>query len=343
MKLKTPLTFSALVAALAFAIVLAAGIGAVAVPPLTFLRMILYGIGVHSVGLPAPIDVTIIVMLRLPRIAAALLVGSALAMCGAVMQGLFRNPMASPEVLGISAGGSLGAVIAITSGLGSASLFSLPLLTVVGALFAAAVIYWIASLKGATSLLFVVLAGMAVSSLLGGITSALLFFSREQEVSRFLFWTMGGLDGRTWRHVLLAAPVLIPGMAGLALFSRELNVFSLGEQSAASLGMSVENTKRALLALSAVVTGTAIAVSGPVGFIGLLIPHFFRLILGPDHRTLLPASALGGGLFLIASDLVGRAIAPPFEIRVGIITAILGSPYLLFLVVRSQKRRAAPQ
>lgn len=316
----------------------AAGFGAVPVPPSSFLRLLLHSIGLHSVALPDPRDVTIILFLRLPRVIAAILVGSSLAVCGVVMQGLFRNPMASPEILGISAGGSLGAVIGITTGLASLSLLAMPLLTIVGALVSATLIYLLSTTRGSTSLLFIVIAGMAISSLFNGLTSALLLFSKQYEVSQYIFWTMGGLDGRNWQHILFSAPVLVPGMIVLSLFSRELNLFTLGEEGAFSLGVRVERTKRLMLLLASVVTGMAIAASGPIGFVGLLIPHLFRFIVGADHRTLIPASALGGALFLVLCDLLGRAIAPPFEIRVGIITAILGSPYLLSLIVRTQRR-----
>jgi len=313
-------------------------IGAVRVSPLSFPRYLLHQLGFRSVTLPDQQDTTIILFLRLPRVLAAMLVGAALAVCGVAMQGLFRNPMASPEILGISAGGSLGAVAAITSGFASLSLVGLPLLTVVGALLSSAIVYFLSTSRGTTSLLFIIIAGMAISSLLNGLTSALLLISREYQVSQFLFWTMGGLDGRTWQHILFAAPVLIPGIVVLGLFSRELNLFTLGEESASSLGMRVERTKRLLLALSAVITGMAISVAGPIGFVGLLVPHFFRFLVGADHRTLIPASALGGALFLTVCDLLGRSIAPPLEVRVGIITAILGSPYLLSLIVRIQRR-----
>jgi iron complex transport system permease protein len=323
-----------LVAALGVAV----GIGAVRVAPLSFFKYLLHQIGFRSIALPDQQDITIILFLRLPRVLAAMLVGAALAACGVVMQGLFRNPMASPEILGISAGGSLGAVIAITSGFASLSLFGLPLLTVVGALLSSALVYFLSTSRGSTSLLFIIIAGMAISSLLNGLTSALLLISREYQVSQFLFWTMGGLDGRSWQHVYFAAPILIPGIIVLGLFSRELNLFTLGEESAHSLGMRVEGTKRLLLALSAVMTGMAISVAGPIGFVGLLVPHFFRFLIGADHRSLIPASALGGALFLAVCDLLGRSIAPPLEVRVGIITAILGSPYLLSLIVRIQRR-----
>jgi len=319
-------------------IVLSVGIGAVRVPAASVLRLLLHGIGFHSVELPPEIQLNIILYIRLPRILAAVLVGAALAMGGVAMQGLFRNPMASPDILGVSTGASLGAVIAVTTGLFALNLFFLPLLAAAGALIASSLIYLISSYKGKTSLLFVVLAGLAISSLFNGMVSAILLFSQQHEVSQFIFWTMGGLEGRMWRHVLVPMPILLAGMGTLFLFTRELNLFALGEENAHSLGMHVERTKRAILTVTAIVTGMAISISGPVGFVGLLIPHLFRLLIGPDHRLLLPVSAAGGALFLLGSDLLGRILIPPFEIRVGIITALLGSPYFLYLIIRYQRK-----
>ena len=339
MKKKKAIIFAVLVVGLIAAVVAAMGAGAVRVAPDSLLRLLLRSLGIHAVAAPPEQDVTILLFLRLPRILVALLAGSSLAVCGVVMQGLFRNPMASPEILGISSGSSLGAVVAITTGLSSVSLLVLPGFTMIGALMAAAVIYLLSTSRGTTSLLFIVIAGMAISSLFNGLTSGLLMLSREYEVSQFVFWTMGGLDGRNWQHIAVSAPVLIPGILVLSGFSRELNLFTLGEESALSLGMRVERTKRLLLALTAVITGVSISVCGPIGFVGLLIPHLFRFLVGADHRALLPASALGGALFLVLCDLLGRSLFPPLEIRVGIITAIIGSPYLLSLIVRIQRRR----
>jgi iron complex transport system permease protein len=318
-KRRRTLVLVLLVVGLAAAVLLGVGAGTVRIPPASLLRLAAYHLGFHRVGLPPQQEVTILLAIRLPRVLAALLVGSALAAGGVVMQGLFRNPMASPDILGVSTGGSLGAVTAIATGLAAASPLFLPALAVVGALVAAFLIYAISSYRGKTSLLFVVL------------------FARQYEVSQFIFWTMGGFDGRTWRQVLMALPVLVPGLGVMALLARELNLLSLGEEGAQSLGLNVEAVKRILLAATAVVAGVAISVSGPVGFVGLLIPHLFRMLVGPDHRVLLPVSALGGSLFLILCDLVGRTVVPPFEIRVGIITAVLGSPYFLFLILRAQR------
>ncbi len=340
MKTKPAPAFAFLSLVLVAAMVLAVGVGAVPVPPISVLSMAARALGLHIFAAPDATTAIIISQLRLPRVVAAVLVGCSLAVCGVVMQGLFRNPMASPEILGVSAGGSLGAVVAITSGLAAVSQLLMPVLTIAGALLATTLIYLLSSSRGTTSLLFIIIAGMAISALCGGLTSGLLLFARQYEVSQYVFWTMGGLDGRTWQHVLFSAPVLLPGVLALIFFSRELNLFSLGEEGAHSLGVHVERVKRVLLALSAVITGVAISVSGPIGFVGLLVPHLLRMVVGPDHRRLIPASALGGGLFLVVCDLVGRSIAPPFEIRVGIITAVIGSPYLLSLLIRTQRRAA---
>ncbi len=205
------LVFTLLPVLLVAAVLLAVGVGAVPVSPTALVRLLLSRLGIGSLPVPADRDITILLLLRFPRVVAALLVGSSLAVCGVVMQGLFRNPMASPEILGLSAGGSLGAVIAITTGFAAGSLFAVPILTIAGAMLSAVCIYLLSSSRGTTSLLYIVIAGMALSSLFSGLTSALLLFSREYQVSQFVFWTMGGLDGRSWQHVLYSAPVLVPG------------------------------------------------------------------------------------------------------------------------------------
>ncbi len=189
------LPFIVLSLLLAAAVILGVGIGAVRVSPASLIRFFLVKAGLSSLPLPDERDITILLLLRLPRVVAAMLVGSALATCGVVMQGLFRNPMASPEILGLSAGGSLGAVVAITAGLASGSLLAIPACTITGAMLSAACIYLLSSSRGTTSLLYIVIAGMAISSFFSGLTSALLLFSREYQVSQFIFWTMGGWTG----------------------------------------------------------------------------------------------------------------------------------------------------
>jgi iron complex transport system permease protein len=284
-----------------------------------------------------PATQAIVLQIRLPRVAVAILAGGALAVAGAAMQGLFRNPMASPNVLGVSAGGSLGAVLAITTGLSSLFPFALPLMALAGSVLATTAVYLIATGRGGTSLFFVIIAGLAISSFLGGLISAVLLFSREHEVSRFIFWTMGGLEGRRWSHLTLIAPVVVPAIVATLFLSRELNLLTIGEEGAHALGLRVEAAKRILLALAAVLTGAAVSVTGTIGFVGLLVPHLLRLLIGADHRDLLPASVMGGALFVVVCDLVGRSVAPPFEIRVGVVTALLGAPYLIFLILRHRR------
>jgi iron complex transport system permease protein len=335
---KRPYLFPLLIVLLIFSAAASVRFGAVAVSPLALIKGLLRAAGFSGVPEPSAQDLVIALHIRLPRTVTAFLVGSTLSLCGAVMQGLFRNPMASPDILGITAGGSLGAVISIFTGLYTVSALFLPFFAMTGAIVAAFLIYAIASYRGKTSLLFVVLAGLAVSSFFNGMVSAVLLFSKQYEVSQFIFWTMGSFEGRMWKHIIVPLPFLLTGAGILFFFARDLNMFSLGEEHAHSLGMNVERTKRIILSISAFVTGVAIAIGGPVGFVGLLMPHLFRFIVGPDHRILLPASALGGGILLILADLLGRVLIPPFEIRVGIITAILGSPYFLALIIRYQRK-----
>jgi len=317
--------------------IFALGIGSVRVSPRVIVKILFHSLGIDAGTLPEMKFISIILFVRLPRVIAALLVGASLAAAGAATQGLFRNPMASPDILGISAGGGLGAVIAIHTGLIFININFFPLATIAGSLAASFSIYAIASHRGITSLLFVVIAGMAISSFLNGLISAVLLFSKEYEISQFIFWTMGGLDGIRWEQIVLLLPFLLPALAGLFFFSRELNILMLGEENARSTGMNVEQVKKLVLALSGIVTGLSVALSGVIGFVGLLIPHFFRLLFGSDYRMLMPVSALGGAVFLVLCDLLGRSIMPPFEIRVGIITSILGAPYLIFLILKYQR------
>lgn len=281
----------------------------------------------------------IVLDIRLPRVLAAILAGSALAMAGTLMQGLFQNPLAGPEILGVSSGASLGAVIAVVTGFGS-QLFGLPLASVTGALATAVLVYVLAARGARTALLHVILTGLAISSFVGGLVSAVLLFSQEYQVSQFVFWTMGGLGGRMWEHVLWPAVPLLLALFLSFLGARRLNLFALGEEQAHASGLGVEREKRRLLVLGAVLTAMAISIAGPIGFVGLMIPHLSRFLVGPDHRVLMPTASIIGASFLLAADLLGRTIAPPYEINVGIITALLGGPYFLWLVVRSGRKVA---
>lgn len=281
----------------------------------------------------------ILLHIRLPRAIAALLAGSALALAGAASQGLFRNPLASPDILGISAGSSLGAVIAITTGLAMVHPLIIPTASIIGALLTASVVYLLAMRTTLLQqLLFVILAGLALSSLLSGATSAALLMAQQYEISQFVFWTMGGLEGRLWMHVLWPAPAVLITGAFLLRQRQALNLIAFGEENAHGMGLNVVRTQRITLFASAVLTALAISIAGPVGFVGLMVPHLVRLLIGPDHRRLMPLSALVGGLFVLLADLVGRTLIAPHEIKVGILTALIGGSYFIYLIMRIQRR-----
>lgn len=283
---------------------------------------------------------TIVRDFRLPRALVGMAVGAALGASGVVMQAFFRNPLASPGLLGVSSGGALGAVAVLAlgpmlgSGLGlaAATLWALPLASVVGAFAATGAVLMLAQRGAGTERLL--LAGVALNALLGAGTSFLLTTTAGHfEVNaQILFWLMGGLESRSWEHVWMGVPAI--GVACLLLLplGRAMDLLSLGEQSAQSLGVDVRRLRWQLIVLSTVLTAFATAVAGIVGFVGLVVPHVLRLSFGPDHRRLLPYSMLGGASFLLACDLITRTF--PLGLRLGVVTALIGGPFLLWLLRR---------
>jgi iron complex transport system permease protein len=290
---------------------------------------------VDSSGI-VPADVAIVWLIRLPRVLVAAVVGAGLATAGAIMQGLFRNPLAEPSLTGVGPGAVLGAVIVFVTGWGTASVVALPLAAIGCAMLALFLVYAIATRGGATPVTTLLLAGIAVGSFLSAISSLLisLNIATWQVAQDIVFWMMGGLDSRTWAHVWLSAPFVGVGLVASLLQARTLDLLLLGEDAAASLGVDVEAAKRLLVFTAALLTGASVAVAGLVGFVGLIVPHAVRLLLGPGHRTLIPASALGGATFLVACDLLARIVRPPAEIRLGVVTALCGAPFFLMLLLR---------
>lgn len=287
------------------------------------------------------LHIQVVLQVRAPRIVAAGLVGSALAAAGAAMQSLFRNPMADPGIIGVSAGGAVGGVIAMTSGLYRIVPLSLPAAAFAGALTAALLVYTIANRIGNGSVTDLLLTGMAVSSFLGGVLSLIItWLVYELEVLReIVHWMTGGFDARSWYHVrLIIGPVLL-GQAVLIFLARPLNLLTLGDEEAKSLGVQAKTVRRIVLAAASLITGAAVSISGIIGFVGLMVPHMLRLAVGPDQRLLIPASGLGGATFLIIADTVARTVIQPAEIRVGIITACIGAPFFLFLLYRHRRMR----
>lgn len=314
-------------------------IGSVEVPFSAVLHAIIVGTGrLRSSALqvrPNP-TFTIVWLLRMPRVVMAALVGAALGVAGAQMQGLFQNPLASPDIIGVSAGGALGGVIVLATGLAARSMFYLPILSFVGALLALGIVYAIATRRARTAVATLLLGGVALSALIGAITSFLITVTwvRYEVSQQIIFWLMGGLANRTWTHVWLGVPGIAVGLAVAFAYSRDLDILAAGEEVASSLGVDVERAKRVLLIDAALLTGTAVALSGAIGFVGLVIPHAVRLMIGPAHNRLLPVSALAGATFLVFADILARTLDRPEEIQVGIITAFFGAPFFLYLLMR---------
>ncbi len=273
---------------------------------------------------------TILWQIRLPRLCVAVLIGAALAASGLVMQAYFRNSLASPDLLGVSSGGAAGAVIAIGAGWAAAAFMLVPVAAVGGALCATGAVIVLARQGAGTERLL--LAGIALNALLGAVTSyvlsqATLTYERNAQI---LFWLLGGLEDRTWEHVIMATPILI-GAALLWPLGRPMDLLSLGWREAQSLGVDVVRLRRRLLSLATLMTALATAVAGTVGFVGLVVPHILRLLVGPEHRRLVPLALIGGASFVLACDLAGRAAG---GLRLGIVTALVGGPFFLWLLRR---------
>lgn len=273
---------------------------------------------------------TVLWQIRLPRLFVAMMVGAALSASGVVMQTYFRNSLASPGLLGVSSGGAAGAVIAIGAGWASVSLFVLPTFAIFGAFAATTAVILLARRGTGTERLL--LAGVALNALLGAVTSYVLTNTTMtyERNAQILFWLLGGLEDRTWEHVLVAAPVLVAA-AVLWPLGRSMDLLSLGAAEAQSLGVDVKALRRRLLALSTIMTALATAVGGTIAFVGLIVPHLLRLLVGPEHRRLLPLSIVGGAGFILACDLIGRTAG---GLRVGIVTSLVGGPFFLWLLRR---------
>ena len=283
-------------------------------------------------------QMAVIWYIRMPRMLVGMLVGAALGIAGGVMQGIFGNPLADPGIIGVSSGAATGAVFSIALGVTAESMFVMPAFAFIGAVCAVAFTVFLSMRHGKIPVMTLLLAGVAVSILLGAITSGLLTFMNEQKLQQYLFWMVGGLDSRRWEHVYMALGPVVVGTILLLFLARHLNILVLGDTEAKAVGMPVMFYRMTLLFIAAMTTAASVCVSGNIGFVGLIVPHMMRMLVGPDHRLLLPASAIVGAIFLLFCDSLGRIIIPPAEIRVGIMTALIGTPYFLYLLRRMQKQ-----
>lgn len=328
-----------LLLAIVFAAVLTSGIGSFHISFETVLRALVSPFHAGREG----VDDTaryIVLHVRLARICLALVVGGALALAGAVYQGVLLNPLADPFTLGVSTGAAFGASLAILLGLGGSRFLNvggLPLAAFGGALLALYMVYLLGRVDGRIHTTTLILAGIIVSTFLSAWIS-LLKSLNEDSISTIVFWIMGSLAGRSWVHVLLVIPYLVAGGAVIFLFARELDLLSLGDVQAQQLGVHVAQVRFRLLLAASLITAAAVAVSGVIGFVGLVVPHVMRLTLGPRHSRLLPATLLAGGLLVLIADTLARSILPTGEeLPVGVVTAILGGPFFCFLLLHRKK------
>ncbi len=281
--------------------------------------------------------VTIITGIRLPRVILAAFIGSALPVAGASYQGLFKNSLADPYIVGASSGGALGAAIAIIikSKLGISGFSMVPFFAFAGALISTYVVYILGRIGGKLSITAMMLSGIAVNSMLSAVLSMLLLFNHEQ-MDQVIMWTMGSLQYAGWEQIEIVAPCIVAGIAVMYFFSRDLNLMMLGEEQAQHLGVNTKKLKKTILFAGAFITGVSVSVSGIIGFVGVFIPHIARILLGPDNRLTIPFSAIFGAMFLMIADSLARTLISPMEIPVGVLTAGVGGPFFIYLLLKNK-------
>ena len=333
---------AALGAALVATVLLAAGIGPVPTPPGVVAAALLEPLRPWweplwpAADAPSAAVVHLLWSVRLPRIALALLVGAALAAAGTVMQAVFRNPLAEPGVTGVSSGAAVVAVLLIVTGVAQQTPWLLPVGAFAGAFVTVALVQVIAGRRGGSGTLLLI--GIALNAFLGAVIAAVVVNApAAEDAQQAMFWLNGDLTASTWADVGLAVAPIVLGLAALAVCVPELNMFLLSEESAAAAGVNTTVMRHVLLALAALVTAAGVAVTGVISFVGLVVPHVVRLVLGPDHRTLLPVSTVCGAVFLVLADLVARNLFDPVVLQTGTVTAFLGAPALLYLVIRKAR------
>ncbi len=279
--------------------------------------------------------------IRLPRLLTGMMVGASLAVAGAVLQGLFRNPLADPGLVGVSAGAGLGAITAIVLGglfpavvIQTAGPVLVPLMAFAGSWLAVMTLYLIATRGGRTSVATMLLGGIALAALTGAVSGLLIYIADDQQLRALTFWGLGSLAGASWSKTLWAAPLMLAALVAAPALSRGLNALALGEAAAHHLGIPVQRLKNLSILVVAGAVGAATAISGGIGFVGIVVPHLLRLATGPDHRALLINSGLLGASLLLLADVVSRSIVAPSELPIGIVTAVIGGPFFLWILLR---------
>ncbi len=322
---------------LLFAIFLTLQIGSSSITTLTIAQILLDKIPLINIDQfwPASVE-TIVLNIRLPRIILAGLVGAALAVAGATYQGLFRNPLADPYLIGVAQGAGLGAILGFLLPTVWQN-FSIPLLAFVGAVLTVSVVYLVAKIGKTLPVTTLILAGVAIGAFLIAITSYLMIISHDK-LSAIIAWILGTFSLSSWQQIIIVLPYMIIGITIIFLYARPLNIMQLDEEQAQQLGINVERTKLILLGAATLITASAVCFCGTIGFVGIIVPHAMRILWGPDHRFLLPLSTVAGAILLILADTAARTMLSPTEIPVGIITALVGAPFFLILLRRTRRQ-----
>lgn len=311
------------------------------------LRVGAYSLSWSEIFTASSIDNTILWQIRLPRLLLAILIGAGLGLCGAVMQGLFRNPLADPSLIGISSGAALGAALAIVLGSSLSSiewvpdtmkLSLIPLAAFLMGLLVTILIYRLSQQQGKTNVAVLLLAGVAIQAMTGAALGLLSYIASDSQLRDLTFWSMGSLDAAQWNMLAMASALILPSMLVLLMQSRGLNALMLGEDNAFYLGHNVERLKKIIIAFTALLIGAAVSVSGNIGFIGLVVPHLIRLAFGANHKFLLPASMMLGAIILLLADTLSRTIITPAELPIGIITALFGGPFFIYLLIKQRSQ-----
>jgi len=332
-------------ALLVIVFIVSAGNGALEIAPMQVISILLHKMGFPVITAFEPSQENVLWAIRLPRVLLGVLIGAGLAVSGASLQGLFRNPLADPTLIGISSGASLCAVlmiviISVSNVFGSitsiAGYYALNIFTFIGAGLAALAVYALSRNGGRTMVTTMLLAGIAINALCGALTGLIIFYSTDEQLRNVTFWMLGSLGGASWNTVFGVLPFILIPVLLLPRLSKSLNAFSLGEAEAGHLGVNADRLKIQVLAFSTMAVGASVAVAGIIGFVGLVIPHILRLIAGPDNRFLLIASSISGAILLSGADVISRIIIAPAELPIGILTSIIGTPIFMWILIKHQ-------
>jgi iron complex transport system permease protein len=328
-----------LAVALVVAVLLSAMVGQLPVTPAEIVGSLLRGAGIPNGWAPTDqiVESTLWVV-RFPRIVMGLAVGAALAVAGSVMQAIFGNPLAEPGVVGVSSGAALGAAAAIVFGVTALGSWSIALFAFVGGLLATLLVYFVSRANGRTEVVTLLLTGIAINAFAGAGLAFLLFVGDTASREQITFWQLGSLNGSLWREVGIVAPIMVVGLVAAVLLGRQYDLLALGERNARHLGVNVESLRIGSIVLVALLTGVAVAFCGIIAFVGLVVPHVIRMAIGPSHRPLIIASAVGGGALISFADLIARTVVPGADLPIGMLTSLIGGPFFFYLLFRQRRR-----